>query len=155
MAHQFFKVNRLYVKHQPTLLLSNFNIPVNLIQDETSIVTVLNTIVQDYGNELSKVHFAISASYILQNRETGEERLFAGSFHSKGIYQSLVLRFQPMNKVTFVDTVFQNTTLTRVSNKLSMLLPNSVWKFKELLSLIINVQGFTSQQGRAAENVFI
>ena len=153
MAYDLLKVSRVYVKNNPQLLFCNFNVPVHRIQDVETIKTVLKTIEEDYGKDLSKLFFAISASYILQHKETNEERQFCGSFHSKGIYKSLVLRFLPLRTDTFVNTVLQHTILSNILSRLSLMLPNSVWKFKELTSIVINIQGPSTVAKKSFENV--
>ena len=149
MAYHLLKVSRVYVKNNPQLLFCNFNVPVHRIQYVETIKTVLKTIEEDYGKDLSKLFFAISASYILQHKETNEERQFCGSFHSKGIYKSLVLKCLPLRADTFVNTVLQHT----ISSDIALMLHNCVWKFKELTSIVINIQGPSTVAKKSFENV--
>jgi len=66
-------VSRIYLKNNPQLLLCNCDVPVHHIQDVETIKPVLETIEEDYGKDLSKLFYAISASYFLQHKKTNEE----------------------------------------------------------------------------------
>ena len=151
---ELFKVNRLYLLRNPPVLLSNFNIPLRLLNSSQTFERVLAIVCVDYDESLRKVYFAISATYVLEHKQTGEEKFFAGSFHARGIQQSLVAPFQPLVKDTFVNSVLIIVNVDRVINKLKLLLPNSVWQVKELTSIIINVQGETHQDHKAIQDVF-
>lgn len=155
MAH-LFKVNRLYVNRIPVLLLDNFNVPVNYLQQSNVLQTIIDTIKEDYQvNETEALYFAVSATLYLQNQNTGEERFFCGSFHAKGIYQSLLVPFQRFNVNSFNNIILRHTNPENVLNKLSALLPNSVWKVTSLQSIVIHFQGKSSNIKKSAENVFV
>ena len=132
-------MSRIYVKNNPQLLLCNCDVPVHHIQDVETIKPVLETIEEDYGKDLSKLFYAISASYFLQHKKTNEEWIF----------KCLVLRCLPLRADTFFYTVLQHT----ISSDISLMLHNSVWKFKELTFIVINIQGPSTVAKKSFENV--
>lgn len=148
------KVSYLYINRIPTLLCSNYNVPPANFDPET-YKKVLDNIKRDYIFNNNDVYFAISANCILEHEVTLEERRFGGSFHAKGIYQNLILPFQPVRDERFTNILSQQINEVEITNKLKQLYPDSVWKFKRLVSIIINVQGSASMLRHSYEHVFV
>lgn len=138
---QRFKVNRLYVGSYPRkLLIANFNIPMSVL-NITNIETIYRRILLDFDLPEDYIYFNISATYVLKHRDTQEEKLFLGSFHSRGMSMSTLSRFRSLDSVNFVPFVSGKVIDEDFTHKLKLAGQSTVWELDRILSIIISVQG--------------
>ena len=129
------------------LLLLNFNIPSSIVEDNLPLLLehVLIEVAEFLQNNFSPlpIYYQVTASYNLLNRETGDTRLFTGSFCPGSAYISSLSGdiFELFERESFPGQVQQNATQANILNCLQR--PDdddSKWTFQSLASLIINCQ---------------
>jgi hypothetical protein len=86
MDHQSLKVNAtaLRVEDQPGhfVLIYNVNVPIGDFGDPTVARRVADLLEQDFAG--AAAFYQLTATYFLQNRVTGEEKHWSGSFFAAG-----------------------------------------------------------------------
>ena len=129
------------------LLLLNFNIPRSIVEENLplSLEQVLIDVAKFLHHHFFPlpIYYQVTASYNLLNRETGDTRLFTGSFSpgSANISSLSGDIFKSFRRDTFPGQVQQYATQANILNCLQR--PNdedSKWTFQSLASLIINCQ---------------
>jgi len=133
------------------LLLLNFNLPKTVVEDNVPVskVQVLNDIVTYLEKHFSNlnIYYQVTASYNLTNKETGDKRLFTGSFCPSSANQASLSGpvFVTYSRDNFSVQVQSFTTEENILNCLQW--PsggggddNSDWEFSDLVSVIINCQ---------------
>ena len=112
MNYQEFKLDGAAIldsdSPQQRIVVYHFNIPVDRAQDIATFERVRQQIEQDFPAESNRdvdvpLYFQISAVYNLVHRETGEERLWQGSFNPRSRDLGQVTVFRPFDSQTFVD----------------------------------------------------
>lgn len=119
----------------------NINIPAFVVNDAEQRRDALNRtrdlLVDDFGVR-ETVFFQITATYILKNAETNDERQWKGSFQTKLNNPSLLSEFQQFRNDTFVEIA--NGIISNAEAKLLQNGRNSKWTFERLQSIIVNAQ---------------
>jgi len=137
---RIFKVDRIYVDSPPgRLLIANYNIPIDRL-NQASIVQVFDAISRDFAPDYGRVMFALTATYLLRHKHTGEIKFFAGSFHPRGISFNQLAAFRPLNSVVFVPFVMERTDVEDIKDSLQRFAPDSAWAFDQLVSVVVNTQ---------------
>ena len=129
------------------LLLLNFNIPSSIVENNLplSLEQVLIDVARYLQDNFSllDIYYQVTASYNLLNRETGDTRLFTGSFSPGSAHASSLSGdiFKLFKRDSFPRQVQQYTTQANILNCLER--PNdteSKWSYQSLASVIINCQ---------------
>jgi hypothetical protein len=137
------KVDATFIRNNndsKVFVIYNINVPEHYLAQQQELAGVLNRIkdllIQQFPP--SSVVFQISASYILEHVDTGQTKTWTGSFFAKHNRAGLIADFLNFIPTTFVDTVLNN--LQHVDAKLRWNGLDTKWKYKQLLSVIFNVQ---------------
>ena len=151
MNYQEFKLDGAAIldsdSPQQRIVVYHFNIPVDRAQDIATFERVRQQIEQDFPAESNRdvtvpLYFQISAVYNLVHRDTGEERLWQGSFNPRSRDLGQVTVFRQFDPQTFVNYALTRSSTERVLHELNSRTQgkDSVWSVSELLSVIITVQ---------------
>ena len=122
------------------LVIYNINLPQHLLTSQDTLVPALerikNLIEKDF--EHLPVVYQVTASYILTRIDTGQSKIWTGSFFAKNNSAALLSNFQNFHADTFVATSLVD--LENIENKLRWNGVDTKWEFEQLLSVIFNVQ---------------
>ena len=122
------------------LVIYNINLPQHLLTSQDTLVPALerikNLIEKDF--EHLPVVYQVTASYILTHIETGQSKIWTGSFFAKNNSAALLSNFQNFYANTFVATSLVD--LENINIKLRWNGIDTKWEFEQLLSVIFNVQ---------------
>jgi hypothetical protein len=140
-----FKIDIASLEDGPVarLVLYNVNLPRRLWQDEQSLVRIRDIVTRDFG-EVAGVYFQLSATYTLANRETGEIRIWSGSFNPRNRDISELTSHSTFEPDTFVEFVLAHSSPEWVHDKLNAGVTagkTSVWVLDEVKSIVISFQG--------------
>lgn len=150
-AHTEFKLDAaaFFDQQHPQhrAVVYNFNVPIRLVQDLATFQTIRTQVETDFppGNTTDTVYhpsYQISAVYTLTNSNTGEERIWKGSFNPRGRDWSQITVFRLLDHGTFVNDARANCSHDHMLNRLSVRLEgkDSAWNLGEILAAIITVQ---------------
>lgn len=151
MQHERFKLDGASLRDLDTpgqrIVVYHFNVPATHTPHRASFETVRRIVEEDYQPERRELvvvplYFQISAVYTLIHRDTGEERLWQGSFNPRSRDRGQVTPFRPFESASFVDYVQTRSDQERVANQLNRTTDEkeSVWTLGEVLSVIISFQ---------------
>jgi len=135
-----FKVDGTAVlnKNDTVTVIYNINIPKIIAENNQSrlnaLETVNNLLRRDF--QTTPVYMQITASYLLVHTTTGEERIWTGSFWSRGNSPAEIAAFDRVNYDTFVQNTFRNSA--DVHHVLRWVGRETNWRFESLISLILN-----------------
>lgn len=122
------------------LLIYNINLPRNVVWSQSLWRDAIERTDRLIHNDLLPayaVYYEITASYHLKNTETGEPRLWTGSFFSRGNAHAQLGIFREYDE-TFVDAV--SNEIVELEDRLAWFELDTKWVFDRLESVIINVQ---------------
>ena len=129
------------------IILFNFNVPADRLPDQAGVERILRQVETDFPPEdrarvVVPLYFQITAVYTLVHRETGEERLWQGSFNPRSRDLGQVTVFRPFDPQTFVQYTSTRCTVENVLHQLQNRADGreSVWIVDRLLSVIVSVQ---------------
>jgi hypothetical protein len=129
------------------IVVYHFNVPVQRTQDPAAFDTIRRQVetdfpVADRGRVVVPPYFQISAVYILVHRDTGEERLWQGSFNPRSRDLGQVTVFRPFDPPTFVQYALNRASTDNVLHQLRNRPQGqeSVWSVDRILSVIVSVQ---------------
>lgn len=136
-------------RRKKKLVIFNFNIPVAYVRDDAIFLNALeriqNFVAEDFFGREEEAVYQISSSFFLLNRETGERRLWTGSFYFEH-NASIIADFVQFNSATFVRQVFDNCE--DAEEKLTWRDRDTKWLFDGLRSIIICVQAQVDENDR-------
>ena len=140
------------------IVLYNFNVPADRSQDPAAFEAIRRLVETDFppedrGRVAVPLYFQLSAVYTLVHRETGEERLWQGSFNPRSRDLGRVTVFRPFEPETFVEYVLSRSSTENVLHQLQSRVQgkDSVWSVDRLLSIIVSVQATV----RTTHRVFV
>jgi hypothetical protein len=151
MQHQYFKVDGAAIvdrdnPHQ-RILVYNVNIPVERAQSEETFETVRHLVNTDFPEEdrgrlVYPLYFQISAVYTLIHRQTGEERVWSGSYSPRARNLGEITAFRPYNSDTFVQYALQHCSPNRITERLDSRTSGveSAWTVGQILSVVVSIQ---------------
>jgi hypothetical protein len=120
---------------QQVIVIYNVNVPVDLVNPDT--LHRVKTFLQDeFGR--NQVLFQLTATYVIKNNVTGEEKVWKGSFFARDNALAQLSDFVNLRRVNFVPFV-QNIWRT-AAEKLNWQGLDTSWTFQNLVSLVINAQ---------------
>jgi hypothetical protein len=150
MERDRFKLNAaaIYDPRQPNqrVLVYNFNIPLDRLYDLATFEFVRQVLETDFPPQATGVvvplYFQLSAVYLLVNSDTGEERIWTGSFHPRAREATQITDFRVFEPATFSNYAFENSQPQRVINKVAVFGDgfDSVWRFQRLISVVVSCQ---------------
>lgn len=125
------------------ILVSNINIPESEFENLDSVIErARQFIILDYS-EVPNVQYRVCATYTLRNAETGDLRIWTGSFNPRNNetnalsdYQTFAPNFNTVVKnASAYENIFSNLTIRHSPTN---------WVFVKLNSIIISVQAKVS-----------
>jgi hypothetical protein len=123
------------------IIIYNINVPYVYFNNPTSAVNVLtqikNVLVRDFLN--NQVVYEISASYQLRHTQTGELRLWTGSFNVRNNVRSRLTGFQLFDPQTFV-TLSQEDVEDAPDRLTQAATQDTKWVLHQIVSIIFNAQ---------------
>ena len=128
-------------------VILNFNIPASVVEDNVpqTFDQVLNNIAEFLVKHFHTrdVIFQVTASYYLEHAETGDRRLWTGSFypvgnHSSSLSGPIFQAFQ--NSPSFVRRVKEFSLPQNIAACLRWGGEESNWRFESLASIITSAQ---------------
>ena len=133
------------------LLMLNFNFPITHVNDRPRFERLLD-VTNQYLTDMfrgSTLKYKINASYHLRHSETGDVRLFTGSFFMDRIKIDKTLslsgsEFLTYDVQTFKQNVINCTNERHIRSVLLWTDLSSKWVFDSVVSIIINVQATVS-----------
>ena len=148
------KVDSTFLKleQDSVVVVYNINIPEHYLHDQAELIRVLEriqfVITRDFG--ILSVLYQISASYILKQSNTGQNKTWTGSFFARNNTPGLIADFQQFNPATFVRQSLNQ--LINIEPKLRWNGVDTKWNFDQLLSIIFNVQCKVSSRNPIVTN---
>ena len=137
------KVDATTLKDEDSsLVLFNINVPLRIVQGNPN--EFYNTCVQigqfisDNFHANDSIYFQVTASYYIINKQTGEGRLWGGSFSPRANSVAQLLPFQQYINNTFPAVVVRASS--NAEEKLVWIGRDTNWEFDRLESIVINVQ---------------
>ena len=148
MEQERFKVNITALENGVNFLtVLNFNIPHSAVADnehefDELLRIVSNFLVDRFPIEFHRVSFEVSATYHLLNSETGNRRVWCGSFSPRANQFSNLSGdvFVPFNPNTFANVVKHYCRLANVVERLNWTDQDTKTTFDGLISYIISCQ---------------
>jgi len=128
------------------VIIYNFNVPLNRLRNLETFEFVCQLLETDFPPEADGVivssYFQLSAVYLLININTGEERIWCGSFNPRGRDLAQLTPFQRFEPTTFAQFTLTRSDPDYAANKLSTFVQgqDSVWRFERLISVVISFQ---------------
>ena len=134
-------------EHEMYMLMLNFNIPKSVVEEDQpfSLEEATEDVALFVDNQflLEPVFYQVTASYYLRHRQSGDERLFTGSFCPKANHTTSLSGpvFRLLRGATFSQEVRQFTTPQNILDCLDWPEDDeSDWSFLSLASVILNCQ---------------
>jgi hypothetical protein len=149
MAHRWstsdLKVDAtsLTSEDQQILVLYNINVPIDLVNRET-LLRVRTFLEDEFRTH--QVFFQLTATYLIKNNVTGEEKIWKGSFLARNNVLAQLSDFVNLRTVNFVPYVL-NIWRT-AEDKLNWQGADTSWSFQHLVSLVINAQTKVNEDDR-------
>jgi len=147
MEQDRFKVDVLVWKNdaQDFLFMANFNVPRENLRDGSlpaRLGTIRACIEEEFAFEipLGRVLFSVSACYSLVHAETGEQKLWTGSFQPRANRSTQLRPFRRYAPNNFATEVTAAVDEASVLQTLSWLGDDTKWTFEDLKSAIICFQ---------------
>ena len=129
------------------IVVYHYNIPAERVQDRTAYETVQQSVTAEFqstqqGHVIAPAYFQISAVYVLIHRDTGEERIWQGSFNPRSRDLGQVTPFRRFEADTFVDFALTRSSPERVLQELNSRVEGqeSVWSVDRILSIVVCIQ---------------
>ena len=134
-------------EHEMYMLMLNFNIPRSVVEEDQpfTLEEALGDVVLFLDREFSPepIYYQVTASYYLRHRQSGDERLFTGSFCPKAAHATSLSGpvFRLFEGDTFSRDVRRYTTPQNILDCLDWPEDDeSDWSFLSLTSVILNCQ---------------
>jgi len=151
MQYQLFKVDGAAITDRDNpnqrIVVYNFSIPIERAQSAETFETVRQLVntdfpEQDRGRLVFPLYFQISAVYTLIHRQTGEERVWAGSYNPRARNLGEVTAFRPYDSETFLRYALVHCTENRILERLDSRTngKESAWNFGQILSVVVSIQ---------------
>ena len=127
------------------LLILNFNIPYTLVCIDDQYLNILedisNYLEQHFGLQQT-VSFQTTATYVLRNTLTGEERVWTGSYFHAGPQKTILSgpNFYEFDRRTLRDVNLWCTTEENINRCLQWDDRETIWVFSEVVSIIVSCQ---------------
>lgn len=115
----------------------NANIPVERLQQREPLELVRHWINHNF-DQAEWISHQLNATYLIRHQNTGEIRLWAGSFSPRFSQTYAWTRSQPYQSENFVNDILRDTKPTDIEVFLSLANPGSAWQFYKLQSVIIS-----------------
>lgn len=138
-----FKLNGLVLKTDPDNFLAvlHFNVPLRyLVRDELApkLERIRQVVDGEFEEEIArrKLYFSVSATYVLTHGQTGQTKLWQGSYSPRNNENYYILPSQVFDSATFVQEVAPRSNVDLVSARLRVQGLDTEWQFSELKSLI-------------------
>jgi hypothetical protein len=151
MQHEAFKLDGAAISDpvdpDQRILVFNFNVPIERAQEAASFERIRQQVEDDFPIESREsvvvpLYYQISAVYVLVHSDTGEERVWQGSYNPRARDLSTVTLFRPYDPATFVQhattSCSQQNILNRLDNRATW--DETVWRLSRILSVIVSVQ---------------
>ena len=142
-----FKLDGMIVKDKAPwyIFLVNYNIPEDALADGSlanKLGIVQHQVEDEFFEEIEsgRLTYHISACYYLIKKDTGEERLWKGSFQPRTDHDLLLKDFTRYSTQNFVPQVLASTTQQHIDSKLLWLGRDTEWQFRNVTSIIIHFQ---------------
>lgn len=152
MDHQSLKVNatalRLQEEQNAYILIYNVNIPVGVFGQPNVIQRIVDLLEEDFAG--GQAYYQISATYYLQNRVTGQERFWAGSFFPQGNARGAVANsvFLPLER----DSLMRDLSVNNPEDAVDFFEFENLetaWELSRLESIVVNVNARVRRGHRA------
>lgn len=151
MQHQLFKVDGAAITDRDNpnqrIIVYNINVPIERAQSAETFETVRQLVNADFPEEdrgrlVYPLYFQVSAVYTLIHRQTGEERLWAGSYNPRARNLGEVTAFRPYDSETFVRYALLHCTHDRIAERLDSRMngKESAWNLGQILSVVVSIQ---------------
>jgi len=144
----FFKLDGLIIKddHKSFYFMVNFNVPQRYLTDDDvaskKFEIMQKCILDEFETEIDRgvLKYSIAASCELVNRQTGETRIWEGSFQNRTNQELYIKDDVTFNKDSFVAEALESARAENVVRHLTWAGLNSVWNFSKLHSAIFVFQ---------------
>ena len=144
-GRDLFKVDITQVEVENTsnyLALLNFNVPADRPDIDTCLLNIVGFLERHFPVPLPRFSYQVTASYFLQKPDTGEERVWTGSFIA-GNDQNCSLsgpQFLLYERNSFLRVVRQSIEPNNVLECLLWRESDTEWQFSSVSSYIISFQ---------------
>ena len=144
-GRDLFKVDITQIEVENTsnyLALLNFNVPADRPDIDTCLLNIVGFLERHFPVPLPRFSYQVTASYFLQKPDTGEERVWTGSFIA-GNDQNCSLsgpQFLLYERNSFLRVVRQSIEPNNVLECLLWRESDTEWQFSSVSSYIISFQ---------------
>lgn len=148
MNHERLKVDIATFANQSnpevTTVVYNINLPAARCQDIATLEAICHQVSRDLPSNGwgTSPQFQLAAIYTLANSETGETRLWVGSFNPTARDPSRLTEFCFFNEAQFVEFILRSAEPQTVSRKLKQFTARKAtnWKLHQVHSIVISFQ---------------
>ena len=144
-GRDLFKVDITQIEVEDSynyLALLNFNVPADRPDIDTCLLNIVGFLERHFPVPLPRFSYQVTASYFLQKPDTGEGRVWTGSFLA-GSDQNCSLSgplFLLYERDSFLRVVRQSIEPNNVTDCLLWTNSDTEWQFSSVLSYIISFQ---------------
>ena len=141
-----FKLDGLIVRDNPRsfVFMVNFNVPFRHLNQgiDSKLETIKTCVEGEFVVVIATgdLYFSISATYNLEHKETGEVRLWQGSFQPRNNRNLLLSDYKQYSPDSFLALVKESIDPGKIAQHLTWAGLDSKWTFSELKSVIVSFQ---------------
>jgi len=147
-AQDLFKLDGLILRDNPKsfIFVVNVNVPYRYLVDEgvarTKFAHAQTCVRDEFRQEinLEQLYYSVSAAYVLENKENGQQRHWKGSFAPRNNQDFFISGHRPYEDSSFVEDVVRSTRPDKVMEQLTFAGRDSKWVITELTSVIVSFQ---------------